>query len=538
MAEVNVKIKAQNQTKTGFQQALGDAKNFGSSASSSLKSSFAGVANDIKSSIGGALAGLASIGAIKSIIDQFGRIQDLSEQFGVSAESLQRFGQLASEGGSSVEQIAAAFSKLTINIQKAQGGTGEQADALRELGLSAKELSNLSPEQVFLRLADAVQKGGGSNASYAAALVLIGNRQRDLIPLLAQGADAIGAQAAAIDVASADTIAKVDAMGDKFSRLGQQIAVGLGPAAALIGQVFLSVFAIVESVVGKLASSITSSFLAVGQVLGGNFKAAGQIMRGEADATAEQWGALQKKISQINSTPPEKKGKGALGAMEDNGADSSSAGSGSPGLGKKDMADKIGEQQAANYRAALSNEQKLQSLKTERLGIELAPQNNESELKRLQITGQIEELERSIAEKKKQGQEAANAATRSALSSAQEKNKANRESGMSLSDRLNYELQGLKDLEGFSGPAVEAQKAQVIGNIMSLDQQLKQGPENSFQGSSGASSLQRIGFASNEFFDTSKGKKDPAEETKRAADLVKEILAIIKKGEPLVLPTQ
>ena len=535
MAEVNVKIKAQNQTKTGFQQALGDARNFGSSASSSLKSSFAGVANDIKSSIGGALAGLASIGAIKSIIDQFGRIQDLSEQFGVSAESLQRFGQLASEGGSSVEQIAAAFSKLTINIQKAQVGTGAQADALRELGLSAKELSNLSPEQAFLRLADAVQKGGGSNSSYAAALDLIGNRQRDLIPLLAQGADAISAQAGAIDVASADTIAKVDAMGDRFSRLGQQIAVGLGPAVALIGQGFLSVFAIVESVVGKLASSITSSFLAVGQVLGGNFKAAGQIMRGEADATAEQWDALQKKISQINSTPPEKKGKGALGAMDD-GADSSSPASGSPGLSKKDMADKIGEQQAANYRASLSEQQKLRSLKIELGGLENGPQFNDNEIKRLQITGQIEELERSIAEKKKQGQEAANAATRSALSSAQEKNKANRESGMSLSDRLNYELQGLKDLEGFSGPAVEAQKAQVIGNIMSLDQQLNQGPENSFQGSSGASSLQRIGFASREFFDTKSGKKDPAEETKRAADLVKEILAIIKKGEPLVLP--
>ena len=60
--------------------------------------------------------------------------------------------------------------------------------------------------------------------------------------------------------------------------------------------------------------------------------------------------------------------------------------------------------------------------------------------------------------------------------------------------------------------------------------------QNSFQGSSGASSLQRIGFASSEFFDTRAGKKDPAEETKRAADLVKEILAIIKKGEPLVLP--
>ena len=54
-------------------------------------------------------------------------------------------------------------------------------------------------------------------------------------------------------------------------------------------------------------------------------------------------------------------------------------------------------------------------------------------------------------------------------------------------------------------------------------------------GSFGASSLQRIGFASNEFFDTRR-KEDPAKETKRAADVAKQILDILKKGEPLVLP--
>jgi hypothetical protein len=46
--------------------------------------------------------------------------------------------------------------------------------------------------------------------------------------------------------------------------------------------------------------------------------------------------------------------------------------------------------------------------------------------------------------------------------------------------------------------------------------------------------LQRIGFASDEFFDT-RTKKDPADETRRAADFVKQIIEILKKGEPLVL---
>jgi hypothetical protein len=54
-------------------------------------------------------------------------------------------------------------------------------------------------------------------------------------------------------------------------------------------------------------------------------------------------------------------------------------------------------------------------------------------------------------------------------------------------------------------------------------------------GSFGASQLQRIGFASNEFFDTRR-REDPEKETKRAADAAKEILKILQGGEPLVLP--
>jgi hypothetical protein len=486
MAEVNVKIKAQNQTRTGFQQALGDAQKFGSGASGSIRSAFAGVASDIKSGIGGALAGLASLGAIKSIIDQFGRIQDLSQQFGVSTESLQRFGQLASEGGSSIEQIATAFSKLTINIQKAQSGTGAQADALRELGLSAKELANLSPEQAFLRLADALKDGEGSNSSYAAALDLIGSRQRDLIPILAQGADAIQAQANAVDVASADTVAKVDQIGDSFSRLGQQLAVGLGPAVALIGQVFLSIFAVVEAGVGKLASSVTSSFLAIGQALSGNFKAAGAIMRGEADATAEQWEALQQKLSQINDAPQQKPGKGAL-AQLDAAEESATAQSGDKASQRaadeaKRIREQIGDQRISNQRAGMSDEELLANLqRDERRLFKSDPSGaREGELKRLQVVGQIEQLERQIAERRKQQEEASRPKVEFGPGTAEAA------MGGFRVDAANFAAQ---------------QREEAL--------RIAQEQTGQMTGSFGASQLQRIGFASNEFFDTRR-KEDPS----------------------------
>ena len=82
------------------------------------------------------------------------------------------------------------------------------------------------------------------------------------------------------------------------------------------------------------------------------------------------------------------------------------------------------------------------------------------------------------------------------------------------------------DFAGRAEVAAEAQR--IAGELGGLGQGGGQ------TGSFGASSLQRIGFASDEFFDT-RSKKDPADETRRAADFVKQIIDILKNGEPLVL---
>ena len=460
MAEVNLRIRAQNQTRTGFQQALGDAKRFASDSSRTIRGSFSGIGSDIRSSIGGALVGLASFGAIKSVIDQFGRIQDLSDQFGVSAETLQRFGQLASESGSSIDQMASAFSRLTINIQKAQSETGAQADAMRTLGLSASEMANLSPEQAFLRLADALKNSGGSNEAYAATLALIGNRQQNLIPLLQQGADAISAQSQSIGVASDETVAKVDAIADRFQRLGQQLAVGFGPIIGLIGEKLLGGFSVIEAAVGKFTSSITSSVLAIGEVLKGNFSGAGEIMRAEAQRTGAQWEALVEKLDEINAPPPVRQGRGALGAIE----------------------------------------------------AQLDEQNN-------------------TARDDGKGTQRGNANKQFGPGTVEGIKEFERERAASLGPEFGP---GTADAAagGFRVDAANFARAQ--------QEQLQQqaGSANpGMVGSFGASDLQRIGFASNEFFDTRRqqGPKDIVEAIKRNAEFTKQVAEILKGSGTVLL---
>lgn len=312
MSDVKVRVTAQNETRTGFQQALGDARRFGQEARKSIGGGLSGIGSEIRSSLVGALAGIGIGQFIRSTFEQFGRINDLAQQFGVSAETLQRFGQVASESGSNIEQVAVAFSTLTRNLQGAQSGTGAQAEALQKLGLSAKDLANLSPEQAFLRLADALAGASNRNESYAAALDLIGARQRNLIPLLQQGSAAILEQANQVQVASDEIIAKADEVGDRFSRLGQQVTAGLGPVAVTLGNIFLDAFESIKTRVQQLAGFITSALLAAGKAATGNFSVSRDILSGAVDEWQRLGNEFQKTRQDIWKDAPPSAMRGML----------------------------------------------------------------------------------------------------------------------------------------------------------------------------------------------------------------------------------
>jgi hypothetical protein len=408
---------------------------------------------------------------------------------------------VASESGSNIEQVAVAFSTLTRNLQSAQSGTGAQAEALQKLGLSAADLANLSPEQAFLKLSDALAGASNRNEAYAAALDLIGARQRNLIPLLQQGSAAILEQANQVQVASDEIIAKADEVGDRFARLGQQLTASLGTGLIPISQFFVTLFEFIKTGAQQTAGFLTSSFLASGEALKGNFSGAGQILKSELEAFNQRASDLQKTTSDIFAEPQKKPP-----SM----------------LPPEDM----------DITPGASSGQKSGTQKGNVIGKQLSPGSIEGirEFEREQ-----EAARRALGNEFGPGTADAAAAQRSALASTQSQAMANRRATMTPQEQLDFEMQGLADLEGFVGPEVEAQKEAAIGRIMALQQQIQGQGQGALVGSMGASSLQRIGFASNEFFDTRR-REDPSKETKRAADAAKQIYELLKKGEPLVLP--
>jgi uncharacterized phage infection (PIP) family protein YhgE len=458
MSDVRVRVTAQNETRTGFQQALGDARKFGQEARKSIGGGLGGVGAEIRSSLVGALAGIGIGQFVRSTFEQFGRINDLSQQFGVSAEALQRFGQVASESGSNIEQVAVAFSTLTRNLQSAQSGTGAQAEALQKLGLSAADLANLSPEQAFLRLADALAGASNRNEAYAAALDLIGARQRNLIPLLQQGSAAILEQANQVQVASDEIIAKADEVGDRFARLGQQVTAGLGPVAVTLGSIFLDAFESIKTRVQQLGGFITSALLAAGQAATGNFGVARDILSGAVDEWQRLGEQFQKTRQEIWSEPPQTAMRGML-----------------PPEGMEETPRTSSPQKSATQKGNVT-------------GRQLSPGSIEG----------IREFERE--------QEAA----RRALGPEFGPGTAEAAAGGFRVDAAMFQQQ----------QAEEAAKA------------LAAISPDTFGGAFGASALQRIGGASEEFF---RVRPDEQREQKRTNELLKQINEAIRNGEPLVL---
>ena len=440
MSEVKVRVTADNQTRTGFQQALGDARRFGQEARRSVGGGLATIGSELRSSLVGALAGVGIGNFIRSTFDQLGRINDLSQQFGVSAETLQRLGQVASESGINIEQVASSLNRLKISIQEAQSGTGKQADALRQLGLSAASLQNLSATDQLLALADALQRGGVTNENYAATLDLIGNRNARLIPLLAQGGDAIREQASQITVASDEIVAKADQIGDSFSRLGQQITANLGGPLVEFGKAALSIFATLQAAVDGIVGTIVQSAFGLGSILKGDFAfGASQIQSAPLENALRVAAELEAKIKDIYAPPRQKTAAGIIEEDFERAA---------AGVNAKDTA-------KSNEAAARE---------AERAARARSDFNQNTSLMEARLRGD-KALEESILQEQDfaKGMEATG----------------------SFEEASNFAA---------TAAALRAQQATEQGGMT---------------GSFGASSLQRIGFASNEFFDTRR-KEDPS----------------------------
>lgn len=171
------------QFETELKKATGSLDKFGKKGdqiAAGFKTAFGALATSV--SVG------MFVGFIKSSIDAQDAISKLSQKTGIAVESLAGLQHAADLSDVGVDQLAKGIRTFGVVVDESARGMKSYQDKLTMLGLDYKKLKDLSPEEQFYALADAVKSLGKEDRAVAVSGAL-GDRLSALVPLLSGGAD-------------------------------------------------------------------------------------------------------------------------------------------------------------------------------------------------------------------------------------------------------------------------------------------------------------------------------------------------------------
>jgi len=193
----------------------------------------------VGTAIGATVSAVAAgtISLIKSTSEHVTETDRWAKSLGLSTSALMQWQYAAEKAGLSGDNIADIFKDLNDRIGDAVlNKSGEAAQALDTLGLSAKKLQNLSPDKQLLAIAQAMD--GMNVAQKTNIYESLGNDLTKLMPLLNDGADGLNKlKQAAVEkgiAPSDDDIAKLTSVNkifqdweDSFEGFRNRFATGL-----------------------------------------------------------------------------------------------------------------------------------------------------------------------------------------------------------------------------------------------------------------------------------------------------------------------
>ncbi|HZL38019.1 MAG TPA: hypothetical protein VFC78_22075 [Tepidisphaeraceae bacterium] len=127
------------------------------------------------------------IDQIKEAFEQVGQIGRDALKLGISAEQMSRFQHAANATHTDISALTTGMDRLNRQIGLVASGdksAAKAAESFTRLGLSAKELAGLSPDEAFTKVADALGKVGSTFDRAAISQEIFGRGGKDLIPIM------------------------------------------------------------------------------------------------------------------------------------------------------------------------------------------------------------------------------------------------------------------------------------------------------------------------------------------------------------------
>lgn len=323
--DVRFAVTAEDRFSRVFQTLKRDIANVGSETSR-----LQDVASVASRAVGtltlGTVAGVGGLGlAIKTLADDLDALNDASDAVGDTVENLSALEDVARRNGETLDLVVTAASKLNKTL-----GEGDEnskvGQALKAIGLSAKELRDVSPTEALQRIAVALQ--GYENDGNRARIVteLFGKSSRQVSAFLNDLASAgqLNAKVTREQAAEAERFNKelfaLQATGTELARtLGGPLisgfnefvgaVKGLGPGTlsefiAVPLQTVAVVGANVGFVIKGIATEIGGLAAQAGALARLDFAGArtiGEEMRADAKAAREEFDKLERKLLQLGS---------------------------------------------------------------------------------------------------------------------------------------------------------------------------------------------------------------------------------------------
>lgn len=146
---------------------------------------------EVAGMIKGRLAAAFAVGAIvrqaTASLDQAGRIRDKSNALGISTDLYQQLEFAAEQSGASIENMAAAIQRLGGAQLNARQGSKAILEVFKEMGVSAKEMNEAAPADLFFKLAEVFKTNPNDPRGIGFARTLLGRSGAELLPAFRAG---------------------------------------------------------------------------------------------------------------------------------------------------------------------------------------------------------------------------------------------------------------------------------------------------------------------------------------------------------------
>lgn len=237
LAKLSIDIVAQlAKFEEDMRKAADETKSFRDKVSGQLDG-IRSLAGQFAVGMAGSMASAFAVGAVRDWInantDAADEINRLSQQTSVSVETLSAWGNVARRNGQDVNDLSELIQEFSLRLTETDNSTEGTGLALKQLGLNYRELSKLSAEDAFKRMATAVAGVEDSGKKTALVMAMVGDEGQKYVTTLntigsaAQLEATITREQAEAAARYKDSMAALRAAGEAWS---QSIVAGITPA--------------------------------------------------------------------------------------------------------------------------------------------------------------------------------------------------------------------------------------------------------------------------------------------------------------------